>query len=385
MSKKDQVQEETKVLKEEKEDLRETENKEELKEEETAVPKEEKAPAKKETGLRETLKEARIRGSRHFNERGRNGRTVTIDGADKRRRYMGERTKAATELLNSRTQNRPLKSVVTGIEPMPIDGERIRVASCNYHGWKVFIRPMDFFEKEHTIEEILGNLQSYNIMTDRRLGSEVEFIPLKFITDKYLVIGSRTNAMRERRKEMWFATNDTGRNKETMFLNEGSRVEARVVAVSRPGITIEIFGAETFIPLRELSYGRQQHAGNMFKVGDRVFVRLLKVNRNYDSQEVNFEASVKQAERDPRIDAFGRYVEGGTYRGVVTMLKHDLDKDTKSGAFVRLDGIDVLCNYPRGVSPEIGDTVTIGITAKNEKELLIWGNIYHIDHRNILY
>ena len=98
---------------------------------------------------------------------------------------------------------------------------------------------------------------------------------------------------------------------------------------------------------------------------------------------VTFKANIKEAYKDPRVDAFKQVVVGGEYQGHVTMVEHK-DFDKPSGAFVLLDdyGVEVKCNYPKKVLPEIGDRVDVAIRTKNPDQLRFWGDIVHVDRQD---
>ena len=63
-----------------------------------------------------------------------------------------------------------------------------------------------------------------------------------------VVAASRLEAMALKRREYYFRTDRDGNYQ----IYEGIRAEARVISVIRAGIFIDLFGAECYIPLREL-------------------------------------------------------------------------------------------------------------------------------------
>ena len=80
--------------------------------------------------------------------------------------------------------------------------------------------------------------------------------------------------MKIKRRIHYFDTaSNTGRR-----LREGSIAEARVVSVIRSGIFVDLFGVELFIPLKELSYQRIMDAKLYYQTGQRVLVKILKIN-----------------------------------------------------------------------------------------------------------
>ena len=67
-----------------------------------------------------------------------------------------------------------------------------------------------------------------------------------------MVAASRLEAMALKRREYYFRTDRDGNYQ----IYEGIRAEARVISVIRAGVFVDLFGAECYIPLRELSYQR---------------------------------------------------------------------------------------------------------------------------------
>ena len=59
----------------------------------------------------------------------------------------------------------------------------------------------------------------------------------------------------------------------------------------RPGIFVDIFGVETFVPLAELSYQRMMDATTAFQPGQRVLVRILRIQGQRPS-EITVEAGI---------------------------------------------------------------------------------------------
>jgi ribosomal protein S1 len=203
-------------------------------------------------------------------------------------------------------------------------------------------------------------------MLTRRLGAEVDYI-VKAVDPKYHVaVGNRLEAMMAKRS-LYYTRNRDGNRR----VRAGACAEARVVSVIRPGIFVDIFGVETFVPLAELSYQRMMDATTAFQPGQRVLVRILRIQGQRPS-EITVEASVKQAGENPYEKAVRKYSVGNRYVGTVSMVN-------TTGVFVALDGgIDCLCNYPRRGRPPRGARATVKILGISQDTNRIWGVITHI-------
>ena len=89
-------------------------------------------------------------------------------------------------------------------------------------------------------------------LLNKRLGAEVDYIVKGIDQEHNVVAASRLEAMALKRREYYFRTDRDGNYQ----IYEGIRAEARVISVIRAGIFVDLFGAECYIPLRELSYQR---------------------------------------------------------------------------------------------------------------------------------
>lgn len=269
------------------------------------------------------------------------------------------------DLVESLKSKRILTGTIQGIE-RPIDNPS-RSLAVIYHGDYKIIIPAE--EAVELPSETRGRSKDevYHYLITKRLGAEVDFIVKGIDNEAGLVVGSRLEAMAQKRREYYFGTDRDGNN----LLYEGSCAEARVVSVIRAGIFVDLFGQEVYIPLRELSYQRMMDAGTGFQPGQRILVKIINIDRS-DRANLKVAASVKQAGENPYEKALRRYTVGNRYVGTVNMV------DT-TGVFVALDGgIDCLCSYPKRGRPPRGARVTVRILGINHDTNRIWGAITHI-------
>ncbi len=242
--------------------------------------------------------------------------------------------------------------------------------AVTYHGdFKIIIpaeetlKPPDNFRNRSP-----GDVMYY--LVTKRLGAEIDYI-IKGVDQKTgIAAASRLEAMAIKRREYYYGTDRDGNNR----LYEGICAEARVVSVIRTGIFVDIFGLETYIPIRELSYQRWMDAGTHFQAGQRVLVKIMELDRS-DRNNIKVQASVKLAGENPYEKALRRYAVDCRYVGTVSMV------DT-TGVFVALEGgIDCLCSYPKRGRPPRGTRVTVRILGINYESCRIWGAITHMTMR----
>ena len=220
---------------------------------------------------------------------------------------------------------------------------------------------------ENILYEMVGKRPVYVEEMDGLFWAEVDYVVKGVDQESGLAAASRLEAMALKRREYYFRTDRDGNYQ----IYEGIRAEARVISVIRAGIFIDLFGAECYIPLRELSYQRWVDAAQHYQPGQRVLVKVLEVDRS-DRSHPRVSASVKQAMENPYEKALKKYVVGNRYVGTVSMV--DLN-----GVFVSLDGgVDCLCTYPKRGRPPRGARATVRILGINHENNRIWGVITHM-------
>lgn len=289
---------------------------------------------------------------------------ISIDGRLSVETEADKAHDAMLDLVESLKTRRILSGTVQGIE-RPGDGtDSVAVI---YHGdFKVLIPAAEMVEKP---AETRGRSVSdaLHYMLNKRLGAEVDYIVKGIDGEAGVAVASRLEAMAAKRREYYFGTDRDGNN----LLYNGVCTEARVVSVIRAGIFADVFGVETYIPLRELSYQRMLDASASYQPGQRILIRLLDIDRS-DRNHIRVSASIKRAGENPYEKALKRYSVGNRYVGTVSMV------DT-TGVFVALDGgIDCLCSYPKRGRPPRGSRVTVRILGINNESNRIWGAITHI-------
>lgn len=268
------------------------------------------------------------------------------------------------DLMQSLKSRRILSGIVQGVERSKDGG--FPVAVVYYGSYKITIPSEEFIDKPN---EYKGTSlkDSYSLFMGKRLGAEIDYIVKKVDDENKTAVASRKEAMKVKRKMFYFNTNKQGKT----VLYEGRYAEARIVSSFKDGVIADIFGQETYIPLKELSYHRMHDASQHFVAGERVIVKLLKVDGDIDSLKIS--ASIKQAQEDPFEEAFSKYSEGNMYVGTVNLV-------SKFGVFVSLEGgIDCLCALPPRGRPPVGARVTIEISRMDKDENKIWGIIHHFN------
>lgn len=297
---------------------------------------------------------------------GRRGpRVVSID-AERTVETDADRLRSdLLDLVESLKSKKILTGTIQGVERLADDPEMSYAVT--YHGdYKVIIPVLEAVEEPVDYRgQPRGDVLHY--LLNKRLGAEVDYVVKGIDQQSGLIAASRMEAMALKRREYYFRTDREGNYQ----IYEGIRAEARVVSVIRAGIFVDLFGAECYIPLRELSYQRWVDASAHYQPGQRVLVKVLEVDRS-DHSNLRVSVSVKQAGENPYEKALKKFSVGSRYVGTVSMV--DL-----TGVFVSLDGgIDCLCTYPKRGRPPRGCRVTVRILGIDHESNRIWGVITHM-------
>ena len=292
-------------------------------------------------------------------------RVVTID---RQRSVETEADRQMSDLLDLLESLRSKKIMTGKIEGVENSAGGIPSAVLKHGGFKIIIPcfecvnpPADFREQDPN--------SVYQYVLNKHLGAEIEFVVKGIDQESEVVVASRKEAMAIRRRQFYFGQDKDGNN----ILYEGAIAEARVVSVIRPGIFVEVFGVQCYIPSNELSYQRLLDASAHYQNGMRILVKILKLDRT-DPKNVKITVSVKQTKKNPYDTVFERYCVGNHYIGTVTMV--DIN-----GIFVALDGgIDCLCPFPIRGRPLIGARVTVRLSHISEESHRVRGDIVYSSH-----
>ena len=269
------------------------------------------------------------------------------------------------DLVESMKGKKVLTGAIQGVERAG-DNPNL-IYAVVYHGnFKVIIPSLEAVEEpEDYRDQPKSDVLHY--LLNKRLGAEVDYVVKGIDQETGVAVASRLEAMAQKRKEYYFKTDRDGNYQ----LYEGVCAEARVVSVIRAGVFVDLFGAECYVPLKELSYQRWIDASAHYQPGQRVLVKILEVDRS-DRNKPRVLVSVKQAGENPYEQALKRFTVGSRYVGTVSLV--DL-----TGVFVALDGgIDCLCTYPKRGRPPRGARVTVRILGIDHETNRIWGVITHM-------
>ncbi len=156
------------------------------------------------------------------------------------------------------------------------------------------------------------------------LGQKAQFKIIKFNKRRGNIVLSRRALLETERKLMRQTTLAT--------LSEGQILDGVIKNLTDYGAFIDLGGIDGLLHITDMSWGRINHPGELFHVGDEIKVKVLK----FDVEAERVSLGLKQIQPDPWIDAGMRYPIGMRIGGKVVSL-------TDYGAFIELEpGIEGL-------------------------------------------
>ena len=252
---------------------------------------------------------------------------------------------------------------------------------------KIWEKLVTAFEAEEIIEGIVVAKAKGGLTVDIGLksflpGSQIDLRPVrnleKLIGEKFQmkiikmnkkrgnIVLSRRILLEEERKQARAGT--------LTKMEEGNQVEGIVKNITDYGVFIDLGGIDGLLHITDMSWGRVNHPSEMFAIGDKVTVMVLK----YDKEKVRVSLGLKQITPDPWVDVDNKYPVKTRIAGRVVSI-------TDYGAFVELEkGIEGLVHvsemsWSRHVKHpskmvSIGDTVdAVVLTLDKEKKRISLG------------
>jgi len=303
----------------------------------------------------------------------RRERVLTIDARDEIQTDEDREAIIWHDVQNSHRTRRILTGMLDGVEKTD---SGLTLAVVNYKGFRVAIpvkEMMLYTGKTPSGREYIELMDQLNRILNARLGSEIDFIVKGYDNETRSVVGSRREAMLRKRQTFYMDTDELGEH----MIYEGRVVQARVVAVAEKVIRVEVFGVETSIVARGLSWEWIGNARDHFNVGDRILVRVLKINRT-DVEHLTIRVDVRSVSATNSHDNLKKCMPQCRYAGRVT--------DVRNGVvFIRLNnGVNAIahsCYDSR--YPGKKDDVSFAVTRLDEEQGVAIGIITRIIKQNL--
>ena len=165
-------------------------------------------------------------------------------------------------------------------------------------------------------------------------GSQIDLTPVRDLDGlvgktynfKIIKINHRRGNVVVSRRALLEETRDKRRETTLSTLSEGQLIEGTVKNITDYGAFLDLGGIDGLLHITDISWGRVGHPSDMFSIGDRVEVLVLK----YDRETGRISLGVKQKSADPWTKVEEKYPGRSRVKGKVVSL-------TDYGAFVELE------------------------------------------------
>lgn len=165
-------------------------------------------------------------------------------------------------------------------------------------------------------------------------GSQVETKPVRNL-DPYIGKSFDMKVIKVNRRrgnivlsrKLFLETINANLKEETLSgLEEGKLVEGVVKNITEYGAFVDLGGVDGLLHITDISWGRINHPSEMFQVGDKIEVAVLKYDKDIERVSLGY----KQKFPDPWLTVEERYPVNATVKGKVVSI-------TDYGAFVELE------------------------------------------------
>jgi len=165
-------------------------------------------------------------------------------------------------------------------------------------------------------------------------GSQIDLHPVRDLDGlvgrtfplKIIKINHRRGNVVVSRRVLLEETRDSKRKTTLSTLKEGQLIQGVVKNITDYGAFIDLGGIDGLLHITDMSWGRVGHPSEMFNIGDKVEVSVLK----YDRETGRISLGMKQKSADPWTGVASKYAIGTRVRGRVVSL-------TDYGAFIELE------------------------------------------------
>ena len=159
---------------------------------------------------------------------------------------------------------------------------------------------------------------------EKLIGEKFDMKIIKMNKKRGNIVLSRRILLEEQRKQIRTGTLEK--------MDEGNLIEGIIKNITEYGVLIDLGGIDGVLHITDMSWGRVNHPSEMFSIGDKVTVVVLK----YDKDKERVSLGLKQTSPDPWVDVDSKFP-------VDTKIKGKVVSVTDYGVFVELEkGIEGL-------------------------------------------
>ncbi len=159
---------------------------------------------------------------------------------------------------------------------------------------------------------------------EKLIGEKFEMKIIKMNKKRGNIVLSRRILLEAQRKKI--------REETLTQLEEGNLVEGIVKNITEYGVFVDLGGIDGLLHITDMSWGRVNHPSEMFSIGDKAEVMVLK----FDKEKERVSLGLKQISPDPWVNVEEKYA-------IQTRIKGQVVSITDYGVFVELEkGIEGL-------------------------------------------
>ncbi|TVQ95584.1 MAG: S1 RNA-binding domain-containing protein [Deltaproteobacteria bacterium] len=237
-------------------------------------------------------------------------------------------------------------------QAVPVEG---RVTGTNKGGYEVEVAGVTAFCPHSQID------LEFTADPSEHVGRSYRFLVTRCEEGGRNVVLSRAALLREER--------DAAAEQLLETLAPEAVVEGTVSRVEPFGAFVDLGGVDGLVHVSELSWARVEHPEELVKVGDRVRVKVLRIEETERGPRIGL--SMRALGGDPWDEAFERYQVGDVVSGTVQRLE-------RFGAFVELmPGVDGLVhiselahgrriNHPKEVIA-VGEAISVQVLSMDPR------------------
>ena len=256
----------------------------------------------------------------------RSRRAVTLDSYGN---IIREPSDSGLRDISVLTAARNARRILTAtIDAIETDGDAMPRAVFYVGRVKVVI---PFAQMGFDLDRGEGSQREARLLMGSMLGARIDYMVRGIDAEARIAAASRRDAMLVRQASI---LNARGTNRKYR-INEGMRVTARIVHVSRFTVRVEVYGFETFVPINRISNLWVSDVREVIQVGEERLVEILSLVRGEDGRVTKMEVSLRAAEEAPRL----QLREGNTYIGHIINF-------SEKAYYVRVSGMPAEIRCP---------------------------------------
>ena len=269
-------------------------------------------------------------------------RAVTLDSFGN---VIRERARNGLHELAVLTAARNARRILTAtVDAIETDGEALPRMVFYVGTVKVMI---PFQQMGLDLDPEMTSQREARLLIDSMLGAKIDYMVRGVDAEARIAAASRRDAMLVRQ-----ATILNARGTSSPYrINEGMRVTARIVHVGQYMVRVEVYGFESYVPIRSISNLWVNDIREVIQVGEERPVEITSLTRGEDGRVTAMQVSMRAAEDAPQL----LLREGNTYTGNIIGF-------SEKAYFVRAVGIpaDIRCPVKSNHTMEVlnmGDLV----------------------------